>query len=82
MDLRLLLFLVKLIGTIHIFYTRLVNSRKMKLEIEIEVNVPLDIIEDNKRMKAVEDGLGRSISKGLYEQGVSFKINRIHSRKA
>jgi hypothetical protein len=30
----------------------------------------------------VEDGLGRSISKGLYEQGVSFKINKIHSRKA
>jgi hypothetical protein len=54
----------------------------MKLEIEIEVNVPLDIIEDNKRMKAVEDGLGRSISKGLYEQGVSFKINKIHSRKS
>ena len=45
----------------------------MKLEIEIEVNVPLDIIEDNKRMKAVEDGLGRSISKGLYEQGVSLR---------
>jgi hypothetical protein len=59
---------------------RLVNSRKMKLEIEIEVDVPLDIIEDKKRIRAVEDGLGRSISKGLYEQGVSFKINKISSR--
>jgi hypothetical protein len=54
----------------------------MKLEIEIEVNIPLDIIEDEKRMKAVEDGLGRSISKGLYEQGVSFTIHKIYSRKA
>jgi hypothetical protein len=52
----------------------------MKLEIEIEVDVPLDIIEDKKRIRAVEDGLGRSISKGLYEQGVSFKINKISSR--
>jgi hypothetical protein len=52
----------------------------MKLEIEIEVDVPLDIIEDKKRIRAVEDGLGRSISKGLYEQGVSFKINKIRSR--
>ncbi|HYY66324.1 MAG TPA: hypothetical protein VE622_04270 [Nitrososphaeraceae archaeon] len=58
----------------------MVNSRKMKLEIEIEVDVPLDIIEDKKRIRAVEDGLGRSISKGLYEQGVSFKINKISSR--
>jgi hypothetical protein len=75
--------LVKLIGLIYVdSMARLVNSRKMKLEIEIEVNIPLDIIEDEKRMKAVEDGLGRSISKGLYEQGVSFKINKIHSRKA
>jgi hypothetical protein len=75
--------LVKLIGMTHVdSMTRLVNSRKMKLEIEIEVDIPLDIMEDKKRMKAVEDGLGRSISKGLYEQGVSFKINKIHSRKS
>lgn len=54
----------------------------MKLDIEIEVNIPLDIIEDTNRIKAVEDGLRLSISKGLYEQGVSFKINKISSRLA
>lgn len=58
----------------------MVDSRKMKFELEIEVDVPLDIVEDHKRIKAVEDGLARSISKGLYEQGVSFTINRISSR--
>lgn len=74
-------FLVKLIGMVNVdFMTRLVNCKKMKLEIEIEVDIPLDIIEDKKRVKAVEDGLGRSISKGLYEQGVSFKINKVHSK--
>ncbi|HZE77411.1 MAG TPA: hypothetical protein VE089_02570 [Nitrososphaeraceae archaeon] len=52
----------------------------MKFELEIEVDVPLDIVEDQKRVKAVEDGLARSISKGLYEQGVSFTINRISSK--
>jgi hypothetical protein len=54
----------------------LVDSKKLKLEVEIEVNVPLDIVEDKKRIKAVEDGLGRSISRGLYEQGVSFNIKK------
>ena len=58
----------------------MVDSKKLKLEVEIEVNVPLDIIEDKNRIKAVEDGLGRSISKGLYEQGVSFNIKKITSR--
>jgi hypothetical protein len=57
----------------------MVDSKKLKLEVEIEVNVPLDIIEDKNRIKAVEDGLGRSISKGLYEQGVSFDIKKITS---
>ena len=59
-------------------YNKLVYSKKMKLDIEIEVDIPLDIIEDMNRIKAVEDGLRLSISKGLYEQGVSFKINKIH----
>ena len=58
---------------------KLVYSKKIKLNVEIEVDVPLDIIEDINRIKAVEDGLRLSISKGLYEQGVSFKINKIGS---
>ena len=39
--------------------------------------MPLDIIEDKHRLKAIEDGLVRSISKGLYEEGVSFRINKV-----
>jgi hypothetical protein len=55
----------------------MVVSKKVKLEIEIEVHMPLDIIEDKHRLKAIEDGLVRSISKGLYEEGVSFRINKV-----
>jgi hypothetical protein len=50
------------------------SSRKAKLEIEIEIDIPLDIINDKQRFNLVEEGIVRSISKGLYEQGVSFKI--------
>ena len=55
----------------------MVESKKVKLEVEIEVHMQLDIIEDKHRLKAIEDGLVRSISKGLYEEGVSFRINKV-----
>lgn len=58
----------------------MVDTKKLNLEVEIEVDVPLDIIEDKKRIKAVEDGLGQSIAKGLYEQGVSFKVKKNTSK--
>ncbi|MCI0563359.1 MAG: hypothetical protein MN733_33200 [Nitrososphaera sp.] len=59
---------------------RMVQTKKMTLELEIEIDVPVDIVEDGRRIKAVEDGLTRSISKGLYDQGVSFQIKKISSR--
>jgi hypothetical protein len=52
----------------------------MVVEIEIEINVPIDIVEDKARIRAVEDGLERSITKGLYDQGVSFQIKKIGSK--
>ena len=39
--------------------------------------MPIDIIEDRERFKAIENGLVRSISKGLFEQGVSFNIGKV-----
>jgi hypothetical protein len=56
----------------------MVQSKKAELELSIEINMPLDIIYDEERLKAVETGLVRSISKGLYEQGVSFKVDKVN----
>jgi len=58
----------------------MVQTKKMVLEVVIEIDVPVDIVQDQRRIKAVEDGLGRSISKGLYDQGVSFQIKKIDSK--
>lgn len=58
----------------------MVQTKKMILEIEVEIDVPVDIVQDKGRIRAVEDGLGRSISKGLYDQGVSFQIRKMHSK--
>jgi hypothetical protein len=55
----------------------MVETKKGKLSIEIDVDLPLDIVENDRRREAVEEGLVRSISKGLYEEGVSFKISSV-----
>ena len=52
------------------------SSRKARLQIEIEIDIPIDIINDKQRFSLVEEGIVRSVSKGLYEQGVSFRILR------
>ena len=58
----------------------MVKTKKMILELQIEIDIPDDIIQDSQRIKAVADGLSRSISKGLYDQGVSFEIRNCSSR--
>lgn len=58
----------------------MVKTKKMILEVHIEIDIPVDIVQDSHRIKAVEDGLSRSISKGLYDQGVSFEIKNWNSR--
>jgi hypothetical protein len=55
----------------------MVETKKGKLNIKIDVDLPLDIVENGRRREAVEEGLVRSISKGLYEEGVSFKISSV-----
>ncbi|MDQ3836189.1 MAG: hypothetical protein M3270_04555 [Thermoproteota archaeon] len=58
----------------------MVKTKKMILELKIEIDIPVDILQDSHRVKAVEDGLSRSISKGLYDQGVSFEIKNCNSK--
>ena len=58
----------------------MVETKKMILELQIEIDIPVDIVQDSQRIKAVECGLSRSISKGLYDQGVSFEIKNCNSK--
>ena len=48
--------------------------KKMKLEVQIEVICPLILLKINIDL---EDGLVHCISKGLYEEGISFRINTV-----
>jgi hypothetical protein len=55
----------------------MVETKKGKMNIAIDVDLPVYIVENDRRREAVEEGLVRSISKGLYEEGVSFKISSV-----
>ena len=41
---------------------------------EIKIEIPQDIILDKKRLKSVQRGILKAVSKGPYEEGLAFKI--------
>lgn len=41
---------------------------------ELEVDIPEDIVKDKRRYNNVKEGIVKCISKGLYEQGIVFRI--------
>jgi hypothetical protein len=52
----------------------LVETKKVKINMELEVDIPEDIVIDKGRYDNVKEGIVKSISKGLYEQGIVFRI--------
>ena len=53
----------------------MVKASIVKVTLELEVDIPEDIIKDKSRFDNVKEGIVKSISKGLYEQGIGFRIN-------
>jgi hypothetical protein len=51
-------------------------TRKIRIDIEIEVEIPFDIVDNEDRFTRVKEGILKSMSKGLYEEGVAFKIRK------
>ena len=52
----------------------MVKSRELILKMEIKIEVPEDILSDKDRLKSVEQGIVKAVSKGLYEEGLAFTI--------
>lgn len=52
----------------------MVEIKKVKVNLELEVDIPKDVAEDDDRYVVVKDGIIKSISKGMYEQGIVFRI--------
>ena len=41
---------------------------------EKKIEIPDDILSDKDRLNAVEQGIVKSVSKGLYEEGLAFTV--------
>jgi hypothetical protein len=54
----------------------LVKSKEVLLKMEIKIDIPQDIMVDRKRLKSVQQGILKVISKGPYEEGLAFNIVR------
>ena len=52
----------------------MVKSRELLLKMEIKIEIPEDILSDKDRLKSVEQGIVKAVSKGLYEEGLAFTI--------
>ena len=44
---------------------------------EIQIDIPQDIALDEKRFKAVEQGILKAISKDVYQEGLEFQIQDV-----
>jgi hypothetical protein len=52
----------------------MVKTKPLLLKMELKIDIPQDIILDKKRLKSVQRGIMKAISKGPYEEGLAFKI--------
>ena len=52
----------------------MVKSRELLLKMEIKIEIPDDILSDKDRLNAVEQGIVKAVSKGLYEEGLAFTV--------
>ncbi len=53
-------------------------QKRVKLNLEIDIDIPIDLIADRTMIKKIEDGIIKSISKGLYQEGLSFDIKKFN----
>jgi hypothetical protein len=52
----------------------MVSTKLLKLKVEMDIDIPMDLIESEKRLQLIEEGIIKSICKGLYEEGIAFHI--------
>ena len=52
----------------------MVSTKTLKLKVEMDIDIPIDLIESKNRLQLIEEGIIKSICKGLYEEGSAFHI--------
>ena len=52
----------------------MVTTKLLKVKVEMDIDIPTDLIEKKNRLRLIEEGIIKSICKGLYDEGISFHI--------
>ena len=54
----------------------MVSTKHVRLNIEMDIEIPVNLLENKDKVRVIEDGLIKCISNGLYEEGVTFHISK------
>ena len=54
----------------------MVSLKLVKLNIKMDIEIPTDLLENKVKVKVIEDGILKCLSRGLYEEGISFHIKK------
>ena len=54
----------------------MVSVKLVKLNIEMDIEIPTDLLENKDKVKVIEDGIIKCLSKGLYEEGILSHVNK------
>ena len=50
----------------------MVSTKRVKLNIDMDIDIPIDLLANKDKIRIIEDGLIKCISKGLYEEVVNI----------
>ena len=56
----------------------MVSVKLVKLNIEMDIEIPTDLLENIDKIRVIEDGIIKCLSKGWYEEGISFDIKKFN----
>ncbi|MGE0242613.1 MAG: hypothetical protein AB7F53_01815 [Nitrososphaeraceae archaeon] len=54
----------------------MVSVKLVKLNIEMDIEILTDLLENKDKVRVIEDGILKCLSRGLYEEGISFHIKK------
>ena len=48
----------------------MVSTKHVRLIIEMDIEIPVNLLENKDKVRVIEDGVTKCLSKGLYEEGI------------
>jgi hypothetical protein len=56
----------------------MVETKSLLVEAKILVHIPVDIVKNKQRFEDVKEGLRKAMTKGFYDQGLDFEVEKLN----